>query len=72
MQLIEHTLTVPLDHDRPDGATIEVFAREVAAHDGGDRPYLVFLQGGPGQEAPRPTRFRARPRGSVARCATTA
>ena len=32
-----------------------MFAREVAAPDGRDRPFLVFLQGGPGQEAPRPT-----------------
>ncbi len=61
MLLVEHTLTVPLDHDRPDGATIEVFAREVAAADGSDRPYLLFLQGGPGNEAPRPTRFPSSP-----------
>ena len=53
--LTDHVLTVPLDHDRPDAGSIEVFAREVAAPDGLDRPFLVFLQGGPGQEAPRPT-----------------
>ncbi len=53
--LTDHRLDLPLDHARPDGETIEVFAREVAAPDGLDRPYLVFLQGGPGQEAPRPT-----------------
>jgi pimeloyl-ACP methyl ester carboxylesterase len=46
---------VPLDHGAPDGARITVFTREVAAPDGGDRPYLVFLQGGPGFEATRPT-----------------
>ena len=61
MVLVEHTLTVPLDHDRPDGATIEVFAREIAASDTSDRPYLLFLQGGPGNEAPRPTRMPAAP-----------
>jgi pimeloyl-ACP methyl ester carboxylesterase len=61
MLLREHTLTVPLDHDRPDGETIEVFAREVAASESGERPYLVFLQGGPGNEAPRPTRRPAAP-----------
>jgi len=33
-----------------------VFAREVADPDGRDRPFLVFFQGGPGSEAPRPTR----------------
>ena len=61
MVLVEHTLTVPLDHDRPDGRTIEVFAREVAASDGRDRPFLLFLQGGPGNEAPRPTRLPSAP-----------
>jgi pimeloyl-ACP methyl ester carboxylesterase len=53
--LTDHVLTLPLDHDTPDAGSIEVFAREVAAPDGLDRPFLVFLQGGPGQEAPRPT-----------------
>ena len=61
MVLVEHTLTVPLDHDRPGGATIEVFAREVAPSHGSDRPYLLFLQGGPGHEAPRPIRWPSAP-----------
>ncbi len=52
----EHDLAVPLDHGRPAGETIAVFAREVADPDGLDRPFLVFFQGGPGSEAPRPTR----------------
>jgi pimeloyl-ACP methyl ester carboxylesterase len=54
--LTDHTFWVPLDHDRPDGERIEVFAREVAAADvaPGGRPWLVFLQGGPGFGAPRP------------------
>jgi pimeloyl-ACP methyl ester carboxylesterase len=51
----EHEHSVPLDHARPDGERITVFTREVAAPDGLDRPYLVFLQGGPGFEATRPT-----------------
>jgi pimeloyl-ACP methyl ester carboxylesterase len=46
---------VPLDHADPDGPRISVFTREVAAPDGADRPYLLFLQGGPGYEATRPT-----------------
>jgi pimeloyl-ACP methyl ester carboxylesterase len=54
-RLIEREHVVPLDHGRPDGASITVFTREVAAPDGLDRPYLVFLQGGPGFEATRPT-----------------
>ena len=59
--LTEHTFHVPLDHTRPDGDRIEVFAREVADPDGLDRPFLVFLQGGPGHEAPRPTRHPSSP-----------
>lgn len=51
----EREHTVPLDHARQDGPTITVFTREVAAPDGADRPYLLFLQGGPGFEAARPT-----------------
>src|SRR4051795_8987231 len=34
---------------------IELYARQVAATDGSDRPYLVYLQGGPGHESPRPS-----------------
>jgi pimeloyl-ACP methyl ester carboxylesterase len=54
--LVEHEVTVPLDHAHPAGEQITVFAREVADPDGRARPFLVFLQGGPGSEAPRPTR----------------
>ena len=54
LQLRDITLPVPLDHADPTGARIEVFARVVTADGGEDRPYLVFLQGGPGSEAPRP------------------
>jgi pimeloyl-ACP methyl ester carboxylesterase len=54
--LTEHTVTVPLDHDQPDGEHIEVFAREVVAADkaGSGLPWLLYLQGGPGFGAPRP------------------
>ena len=54
--LTEHEFDVPLDHAAPDGERITVFAREVADPDGRDRPFLLFLQGGPGFEAPRPSR----------------
>lgn len=51
----EHTLTVPLVWDDPaDTRTIDIFARVVAREGGETLPYLVFLQGGPGHEAPRP------------------
>lgn len=53
--LTEREHVVPLDHARPDGPTITVFTREVADPDGSEKPYLLFLQGGPGFEAMRPT-----------------
>ena len=53
--LTEREHEVPLDHANPAGGTIRVFTREVAAPDGLERPYLLFLQGGPGFEATRPT-----------------
>ena len=54
--LTDHVFGVPLDHARPDGEQIEVFAREVVARasSSADLPWLVFLQGGPGFGAPRP------------------
>src|SRR6266568_4050677 len=47
---------VPLDHQRPDGEQIEVFAREIVAAGKADAdlPWLLFLQGGPGFAAQRP------------------
>ena len=55
--LAEHEFSVPLDHARPDGETITVFAREAraAGEEDTERPWLVFLQGGPGSAAARPT-----------------
>jgi pimeloyl-ACP methyl ester carboxylesterase len=53
--LTEREHTVPLCHAAPDGRAVTVFTREVAAPDGAGRPYLLFLQGGPGFEATRPT-----------------
>lgn len=49
-------LTVPLDHfDDSDPRTIEIYARLVSTRHNQDKPWLVFLQGGPGCESPRPT-----------------
>jgi pimeloyl-ACP methyl ester carboxylesterase len=59
--VIEHSFDVPLDHEQPDGERITVFAREVADPDGREKPFLVYLQGGPGFEAPRPTRMPGEP-----------
>ncbi len=54
--LTDRTFSVPLDHSRPDGERIDVFAREVVATGNvtADLPWLVFLQGGPGFGAQRP------------------
>src|SRR5215475_3219204 len=54
--LTDHAFAVPLDHDRPEGERIEIFARELAAADRASAglPWLLFLQGGPGFGAPRP------------------
>lgn len=54
LHLTDVTLPVPLDHADPASPRIELFARVVTAPGGEDLPYLVYLQGGPGSEAPRP------------------
>ncbi|MFF4957803.1 alpha/beta fold hydrolase [Streptomyces sp. NPDC001222] len=53
--LTDRRFTVPLDHDAPDGETIELYAREVVASGKADAdlPWLVYLQGGPGFGAHR-------------------
>lgn len=54
--LTDHFFSVPLDHGRPDGEHIEIYAREVVAA-GRERerlPWLLYLQGGPGMVSPRP------------------
>lgn len=50
----EHVLEVPWDYSNPDGGTFELFAREVYAPGGEDKPAIVYLQGGPGFPAGRP------------------
>ena len=54
----DHVVTVPLDWSKPEGKTIEVFAREVVdpARKDEKLPLLCFLQGGPGGKSPRPTK----------------
>ena len=54
LTLTDLTVEAPLDHADPAAGTIDVFARVATAEGGRDKPYLVFLQGGPGHEAPRP------------------
>jgi pimeloyl-ACP methyl ester carboxylesterase len=51
-----HRFQLPLDHDTAGDPSIEVFAREVVAREraADDLPWLVYFQGGPGHESPRP------------------
>lgn len=58
----EHRIEVPLVWGDPqDARRIEV-AAAVVTREGGERlPYLVFLQGGPGHEAPRPLHAPVQP-----------
>ncbi|MEU0369713.1 alpha/beta fold hydrolase [Streptomyces sp. NPDC006283] len=53
--LTDHHFTVPLDHGDPAGEQIELYGREVAsaAHADADLPWLVYLEGGPGNAARR-------------------
>ncbi|CAK9134373.1 unnamed protein product [Ilex paraguariensis] len=59
LRLRDHRFTVPLDYslDHKSYTKISIFAREVVAVGKEDQllPYLLYLQGGPGFEAPRPT-----------------
>jgi pimeloyl-ACP methyl ester carboxylesterase len=56
MELADYEFTVPLDHARPSGEQLSIFARAVrnGEHASDVRPWLVFLQGGPGFGGPRP------------------
>lgn len=57
LKVTGHKFTVPLDHARPDGEALKIFAREVVAieqKDDESLPWLVFFQGGPGFPSPRP------------------
>lgn len=52
-----HYFDVPLDYEKPSEKTIKVFGREVVATENQSTtnlPWLVFLQGGPGFQSPRP------------------
>jgi pimeloyl-ACP methyl ester carboxylesterase len=52
----EHEFEVPLDHAGGNETSLTVFAREVVSpgREREELPWLVFFQGGPGHEAPRP------------------
>ena len=56
MELSDYEFAVPLDHDQPSGEQLAIFARAVrhGGHAADVRPWLIFLQGGPGFPGPRP------------------
>jgi pimeloyl-ACP methyl ester carboxylesterase len=56
MELTDYEFDVPLDHEQPSGETLSIFARAVRNSEApsATRPWLVFLQGGPGFPGPRP------------------
>lgn len=56
-RITEHTVAVPVDWQAPDRfGSIDIFVREVVklSKVDADLPPLIFLQGGPGGESPRP------------------
>ena len=58
MFIFEHTFDVPLDYNHPESGQISIFVREIRSNPSKRRPYLLYLQGGPGFESPRPiTKF---------------
>ncbi|HEX3632376.1 MAG TPA: alpha/beta fold hydrolase [Casimicrobiaceae bacterium] len=56
MELTDYEFSVPLDHGQPSGESLSIFARSVRNSEApaAKRPWLVFLQGGPGFPGPRP------------------
>lgn len=67
-RITDHWFTVPLDHARPEGQPITVYAREYrsaaaepdpvpAAAETAELPWLLFLQGGPGGKGVRQARL---------------
>ena len=56
MIITDRNFLVPLDYKDKNGKNISIFVREVQKEDklNKDLPYLIFFQGGPGYESPRP------------------
>ena len=56
MVITDHNIEVPLNYDRPKDKNINIFVRKVSRQEIPQKnlPYLIFFQGGPGYESPRP------------------
>lgn len=48
-----HRFSLPLDYRKPAAGDISIFVREFRHKDDKKRPYLLYLQGGPGYPSPR-------------------
>ena len=62
MRVTDHRFTLPLDHARPDGESLTVFAREysdaeLTPVEAEALPWLLYLQGGPGGKGNRLLQF---------------
>ena len=56
MVITDHNIEVPLNYDKPEDRKINIFIRKVSRQESLQKslPYLIFFQGGPGYESPRP------------------
>ena len=56
MIIVDHNFSVPLDYEKDSSKKISIFVREIvrAKYENKELPYLIFFQGGPGYESPRP------------------
>lgn len=56
MVITDQNIEVPLNYDRPEDRKINIFIRKVSRQESLQKslPYLIFFQGGPGYESPRP------------------
>ena len=56
MIIIDHNFLVPLDYEKDSSNKISIFVREIVRteYENKELPYLIFFQGGPGYESPRP------------------
>mgnify|MGYP000730011573 CR=1 FL=1 len=56
MIITDYNFMVPLDYENKNSEKISIFAREVLREENENKPipYLIFFQGGPGYESPRP------------------
>ena len=54
--ITDYNLEAPLDYTNDSGEKISIFARKVSRKENLKKPlpYLIFFQGGPGYESPRP------------------